>query len=463
MNKQQMSEGTGGDTSRRRFLKTGAFSLALAASPLPGAAVAQERSASGLLGELKDRWIGTWGTGPTGAAIPPAAPPQQFSNQTLRQIVHTSAGGSRLRVKFSNEFGTTALTIGAARIGRRETGNSIIAGTDRALTFGGQPSIVIPPGAPVWSDPVDLEVPPLVDLAISMYLPQPTIASTHHGSAFQTNYIASGNATAASSLSGATTTTSWYFLTGVSVWTRRAGTLVALGDSITDGAYSNVDANHRWPDVLARRLQRYQRLFDVGVLNMGIGGNRLLNPGNAVVPPFSGIGPLFGVAALARFDRDVLAQPGVEGVIVLLGVNDLGHPISISPSSEEVTAEDLIQGYRQLIARAHQNDVRIYGATITPFANTTIKNYYTPAREAKRQAVNAWIRGSGEYDGVIDFDAAVRDPADQSRILPAYDSGDHLHPNDAGMVAMGESIPLRLFTQLIASSDNADARVAAMA
>jgi lysophospholipase L1-like esterase len=463
MDKHQTSDGVTENAGRRSFMKTSALSLALAAAPLGGTAIAQERAASGLLGELGERWVGTWATGPTGAAIPPAAAPMQFTNQTLRQIVHTSLGGSRVRVRFSNEFGTEPLTIGAARIALRGAGSSIVGGTDRALTFGGAASITIPAGAPALSDPVDLQVPALADLAISIFLPQATSATTFHSSAFQTNYVTGGNATGASDLSSPTTVTSWFFMTGVSVWTRRAGTIVALGDSITDGAASNLDANHRWPDILARRLQRYQRVFDLGVVNVGIGGNRLLHPGNATVGTFAGIGPLFGVAALARFDRDVLAQPAVEGVIVLLGVNDLGHPISISPASEEVSADDLIQGFRQLIARAHQQAIAIYGATITPFGNTTIANYYTPEREAKRQAVNAWIRTSGEYDDVIDFDAAVRDPAMPSQIRPAYDSGDHLHPNDAGLVVMGESIPLRPFARLIASADEAGVAAAAAA
>jgi lysophospholipase L1-like esterase len=462
MEQQQTPDNTPGKESRRHFLKTGAASLALAASPLAGNALAQG-SAAGSLGTLGERWVATWGTGVTGPAIPPAAPPMQFANQTLRQIVHTSIGGSRVRVCLSNTFGTTPLTIGAAHVARRETDSAILAGSDRALTFGGLSAITIPAGAKALSDPVDLQLPPQVDLAISIFLPQPTSATTLHGSAFQTNYMTAGDATAAPTLASPTTSTSWFFLSGVSVWTRRAGALVTFGDSITDGAVTTVDANRRWPDVLARRLQRYQRAFELGVVNTGIGGNRILHPGNVTVGAIAGIGPLFGEAALARFDRDVLAQPGVEGVIVLLGVNDLGHPVSTSPASEEVSADDLIQGHRQMIARAHEHGIRIYGGTILPFAVTTIPDYYTPARDAKRQAVNAFIRTSGEYDGVVDFDAAVRDPANPLQLLPAFDSGDHLHPNDAGHMAMGESIPLGLFRQLLASTNEAGAAVAAIA
>ena len=444
MDKHRITSSTMESTSRRTFLKSGA--LALAATPLAGTAVAQDRSADVW---AADRWIATWAAAPTGPAIPPAAAPREFANQTLRQIVHTSIGGDQLRVRLSNEFGTTPLVIGAARIARREMGSSIIAGTDRALTFGGQPSIVIPPGAPALSDPVDLDVPAQVDLAISIFLPQPTLATTLHSSAFQTNYFTAGNATGAPTLASPTTYTSWYFLTGVHVWSNRAGALVTLGDSITDGAITTVDANRRWPDFLARRLQQYDRFFRLGIANVGIGGNRLLWPGNVPSGMFAGIGPLFGAAALARFDRDVLSQPGVEGVIVLLGVNDLGAPGAGAPASEQVTADDLIRGYRQLIARAREKALRIYGATITPFAVATAPGYYTPAKEQTRQVVNAWIRTGGEYDGVIDFDAAIRDPMDQTRMLPAYDSGDHLHPNDAGMEAMAQSIPLRLLTRIL--------------
>jgi lysophospholipase L1-like esterase len=221
---------------------------------------------------------------------------------------------------------------------------------------------------------------------------------------------------------------------------------VALGDSITDGAVTTINANHRWPDFLARRLQANPSLRHLGVLNKGIGGNRLLHNGNTLPgTPFAGIGPLFGDSALARFDRDVAAQPGARYVIVLLGINDIGHPTSVAPPAEAVSVQEMIFGYRQLIARAHERGLRIYGATMTPFQNTTIAGYYNAANEAKRLAVNRWIRTSGEWDGVIDFDRAVRDPNQPLRMLPAYDSGDHLHPNDAGMRAMADAIPLRLF------------------
>jgi len=392
-----------------------------------------------------DAWAGTWSTAVTGAATPPF-PATTFDNQTLRQIVHTSIAGRSLRVRLSNEYGTEPLVIGEARVARRSAGAEIIAGTDRRLTFGGRSSFTVPPGAPALSDPVALSAPAGSDLAVSVYLPVRTAATTVHGSAFQTNYIAAGNATRSPTLPGATATTSWHFLSGVSVaGSSRAASVVAFGDSITDGAITTIDANRRWPDLLARRLQEQAALRHLGVLNKGIGGNRLLHDGNTLPDsPAAGIGPLFGASALSRFDRDVLAQPGVRDVIVLLGINDIGFPTSIAPPAEAVTADEMIFAYRQLIARAHDRGLRIFGATLTPFRDTAIPGYYSEANEAKRLAVNRWIRTSGEYDGVIDFDRAVRDPAQPLRILAQYDSGDHLHPNDAGMQAMADAIPLRL-------------------
>jgi lysophospholipase L1-like esterase len=393
--------------------------------------------------------VGTWSTAVTGAATPPQ-PSIVFENQTLRQIVHASIGGNTLRVRLSNEFGEQPLVIGEARVARRAanaTGSEIRTGTDRRLTFGGRSSFTIPAGSPALSDPVPLHLPALSDLVISLYLPQRTPAATVHGSAFQTNYVAAGNVTRATSLTDATETTSWHFLSGVSVAAApKAGAVVAFGDSITDGAITTVNANNRWPDFLARRLRANPSLRHLGVLNKGIGGNRLRHDGN-VLPesPLAGLGPIFGESALTRFNRDVTAQPSARYVIVLLGINDIGQPTSLAPPSETVTVAQLIGGYRQLIARAHARGLRIYGATMTPFQDTTIPGYYSAENEAKRQAVNRWIRTSGEWDGVIDFDRAVRDPNQPLRMLPAYDSGDHLHPNDAGMRAMAEAIPLRLF------------------
>ncbi|WP_306208850.1 SGNH/GDSL hydrolase family protein [Actinoplanes sp. RD1] len=395
---------------------------------------------AGAGGRTSAAWTGTWATGVTGAATAPV-PETVFTDQTLRQIVHTSVAGRTLRVRLSNEHGSAPLEIGAARVARRDTAARIVAGTDRPLTFGGRTSVTVPPGSPVVSDPVPLAVPARTDLAISLHLPRRTVASTLHNSAFQTSYVAAGDRTRAADLPGAATTTSWYFLSDVSVTTTAGtGAVVAFGDSITDGSSTTTDTNHRWPDYLAARAP------GLGVLNKGIGGNRLLHDGNTLPgTDFSGIGPLFGDSALRRFDRDVLAPAGVRHVIVLLGINDIGQPGSTSPASEAVTLDQLIFAHRQLIARAHDHGLRIYGGTLTPFGDTTIPGYYTAERESVRQALNHWIRTSGEYDAVVDFDRAVRDPAQPVRMLPAYDSGDHLHPNDAGMRAMADAVPLRLF------------------
>jgi lysophospholipase L1-like esterase len=296
------------------------------------------------------------------------------------------------------------------------------------------------------SDPVRLQLPRLSDLVVSIYLPRRTRATTTHAFAFQDNVVAAGNVTGRTTVQPTATFQAWYFLSGVSVLaSQRTAAVVALGDSITDGANTTPNTNSRWPDVLARRLQATPGLGHLGVLNEGISGNRLLHDPNP--PPGSAaqaFAAYFGESALRRFDRDVGAQPGARYVIVLLGVNDLGHPGTIAPESEEVSVADLILGYRQLIARAHERRLKIFGGTITPFANDTF-GFDTPENRAKRQAVNRWIRSSGEYDAVIDFDAAMRDPADPERLLPAYDSGDHLHPNDAGAAALARAVPLRLF------------------
>ncbi|MEN3277847.1 MAG: hypothetical protein V7631_3637 [Massilia sp.] len=428
--------------SRGAWLAAGA--LALSSLSLPFAPVHAQPGSR----DPSQQWVGTWGTAPAGPPL--AAQTQTFNDQTLRLVVHTSIGGTQVRIRVSNEHGTTPLRIGAANIARRAAGSEIVAGTDRVLTFSGSPSITIPAGAPVLSDPVDLDVPALSDLAVSLYLPGQVQATTIHGSAFQTNYVSlPGNFTGAATLPTQRTITSWPFLTEVDVSAPGAGAIVALGDSITDGAVTTIDANRRWPDLLALRLQTTRdqagaspalRALNsrLGVVNRGIGGNRLLrDPGEQ---------PLFGRAALARFDRDVLATAGVRHLIVLIGINDIGHPgTGTIPATEAVTAQDLIAGYRQLIARAHAKGIPVYGATLTPFEGTVFPGYHTPEKEAVRQAVNNWIRSSDEFDAVIDFDRALRDPARPTRMLPAYDSGDHLHPNDLGMQAMANAIPLELF------------------
>jgi lysophospholipase L1-like esterase len=428
------------DAGRRTFLAAGlavttALATTLAFAPL--AANAQDWTT--------EHWVGTWGAGPGGPPLP--ANTQTFTDQTVRLIVHTSVGGNRVRIRLSNELGSTPLRIGAAHIALRAGGADIQAGTDRPLTFSGNTSITIPPGAPVLSDPVDLNVPALSDLAISLYLPGTVGATTIHGTASQTNYVSlPGDFTGAATLPTQRTILSWPFLTEVDVDGGQAAggaAIVTLGDSITDGTRSTPDTNNRWPDWLARRLQTVRDPATaaavqgintrLGVVNRGISGNRLISN-----PPE---GSLAGRNALERFDRDVLATAGVRYMTVMLGINDIGN----SPNATPIAAEELIAGYRQLIARAHVKGIAAYGATLTPFEGA---GYYSPEKEVVRQAVNNWIRSSDEFDGVIDFDRVTRDPAHPTRFLPAYDSGDHLHPNDLGYQAMGNAVPLELFRAL---------------
>jgi lysophospholipase L1-like esterase len=382
-------------------------------------------------------WVGTWATAPAGVA----GTAEQFKDETLRLVVHTSAGGPQVRVSISNAFGREPLAIGAAHVARRETGARIVAASDRTVTFGGRPSVTVPAGGLVVSDAIALEVAALSDLAVSLYLPTATVESTTHVTALETNYVSRrGDHTASVAFDVARTLTRWPFLTGVEVAAPdQAGAIVTFGDSITDGANSTTGANTRWPDLLAARLQQQSDRRHLSVLNEGIIGNRILH---ATETQF---GNLFGPSGLARFDRDVLAQPGIRFLIVLLGINDIGHPGSAAPASDEVSAENIAGGYRQFVERAHAKGVRVFAGTLLPFEDTTLANFYSPEKEAKRQAVNQWIRTSGAFDGVIDFDKATRDPARPTRMLPAYDSGDHLHPNDAGMAAMANAIPLELF------------------
>jgi lysophospholipase L1-like esterase len=291
----------------------------------------------------------------------------------------------------------------------------------------------------VLSDAVQLQLKPLSDVAVSLYLSKPATGAGIHYAAQQTCYIGSGDQTAAPTFQESAKTTSWVFLTGLDVaGPANAATIVTFGDSITDGAKSTVDANRRWPNILADRLAgAHNASAELGVLDEGIGGNRILHDAASEIR--------FGVNALARFDRDVLAQPGVRYVIVLEGINDIGHAGTSAPASQEVSADDIIAGLKQMIDRAHERGLKIFGGTLTPFEGTIYPGYFTPQKEEKREAVNQWIRASHAFDGVVDFDKAVRDPAHPNRMLPAYDGGDHLHPGDAGYKAMGEAIDLSLF------------------
>jgi lysophospholipase L1-like esterase len=411
----------------RRLSSTLVAAVALAIATVAAHPVALAGPGSG-----DQQWVATWATAQVSQS-PSAA--NEINDQTLRQIVHVSVGGEQVRVKLSNEFGTGPLVIGAAAIALRDAGEAILPESEHVLTFSGNTTFTLPPGAPVLSDPVDLHVPDLSDLAIDLFLPGDTSATTSplttHTSAFQTNYVSPpGDFTGVTVLPVSSTRTSWLFLTGVEVVaSRQTGAVVTFGDSITDGTNSTPNTNHRWPDDLARRIMAQNGNQHLGVLNVGIAGNRILHD-------------IAGPNALARFDREVLARTGVTHVTVLEGINDIGFS-GFFPA-EEVTADQIIEGHKQLIRRAHAKGLKIYGCTLTPFEGA-FPGYYTPAGEVKRETVNAWIRTSGEYDAVIDFDAVVRDPAHPTRMLPAYDSGDHLHPNDAGYAAMANSIDLKLF------------------
>lgn len=377
-------------------------------------------------------WVGTWAASPQLTEEANLPPPPGFADTTLRQIAHVSIGGSRLRVRFSNAFGRTAFTLLSARVARAAGGSAIHAATDRALTFRGQPSATIPEGALIVSDPLDFDLPPLSDLAVTVYLRGAPADVTSHPGSRTTSYLQAGDAVSAAELATAVRVDHWYFLNGIDVLARRsAGAIAILGDSITDGRGSTTNGNDRWPDNLARRLQSAKALAEVAVLNDGIGGNRLLR---------DGLGP----NALARVDRDVLAQPGVRWLIVLEGINDIGTRVSAKAKGESAaTADDLIGAYEQIIARAHARDIRVYGATILPFEGAA--NYFTPDGEADRRKVNDWIRTSGRFDGVIDFDAVTRDPERSSRLSPTVDGGDHLHPSPAGYRIMADTIDLALF------------------
>ena len=376
-------------------------------------------------------WVGTWATSPFGGdpwhTIPAVV------DSTLREIVHTSIAGKALRVRFTNEFGIEPLRIDAANVALSAGESAIRPDSLHTLTFGGQASIVIPPGAEAVSDPVEMAAPAFSDLAISLYLPLQQISDVSvHSSAQQINYIQGGvNVVSAPSLAGAATVPSWYFVKGVEVEpvAPHAAAVVAYGDSITDGAYATDNENHRWPDYLAARLHSNPATADLSVLDEGIGGNCIL---------INCVGP----NALARFDRDVLTQSGVKYVIVLEGINDIGALHDPNRPNYRLTAEDLEQGLRQMVARAHEHGIKVFGATLTPYQGA---GYYTDHGEQIREALNDWIRNGDAFDGVIDFDKATRDPDHPLIYAPAYDSGDHLHPKDPGYAAMANSIDLSLF------------------
>lgn len=392
-----------------------------------------------------ERWVTTWATAqqlaPTrvafgGRSEPPPPPPQArvpstLKAQTVRMIVRASIGGNRVRVRLSNALEKMPLQVGAAHIALRSQGAAIVPASDRALTFGGRTATVVPPGAVVVSDPVELAVPRLTDVAVSLYLPEDTGPPTIHPDAMHTVYVAQGNAVGSATLDPVATTTAYLWLSALDVVApASAAAIVAFGDSITDGVGTTLDQNRAWPSLLAAKLSSAPAAGATSVVNVGLSGNRLLRHG-------------FGVSALARFDRDVLSIAGVRWMIVLLGINDITFPaVPGMPPTESVTADDLIWGFQQLIERAHVHGIKVAGATIMPVGGVST---YTESGEAIRQNVNRWIRTSGAYDAVIDFDAVVRDSADPKRLRADFDPGDRVHPNDLGNKAMAAAIDVSVF------------------
>ena len=400
------------------------------------------------------RWVATWGTAqqlavettpdwmqpPPAESLPanpppsPIAPfPQALRDQTVRMVVRASVGGSRLRLTLSNAAGVPPVRIGAVRVALRERESSIVTGSDRAVTFGGRASITIPPGALVVSDPVDLAVPRLAELAVSVHLPDDTGAVTTHALGLNTTYVMHGNAASAHSLPGAETNRTYFWLAGVEVLAPpRTATIVAFGDSITDGFSTTPDAHRAWPALLAGRLQADAATERFAVINMGISGNRIRRD-------------RVGTSGLARFDRDVLARPGVEWIVLLEGINDINFTaLPRAPQEERASAEAIIEALSLFVDRAHAHGLKVMGATLLPMAGLWLHNAET---EAMRQAVNRWIRTGRKFDALVDFDAATRDAERPERLAPAFDSGDHIHPNDAGNAAMAEAIDTAAFAR----------------
>lgn len=344
-------------------------------------------------------------------------------------VVRASIGGNRVRVQLSNAFGTAPLSIGSVHIARHEKDSAIAPASDRALLFDGKPSTTIPPGAVMLTDPVNLDIPALADLAVSVYVPGDSGPATNHSLGLHTTYISKeGDFTGAPEIADAARSQSWYWISSVDVLAPASdAAIVAFGDSITDGATSTPNTDRSWPSVLAERLIANPATAGIAVVNEGISGNRVLSDGA-------------GVSALARFDRDVLTVPGVKWVTIMESINDIG--MSSPPGS--IAADSLIAGLHQLIERAHTHGIKVIGCTLTPYGGA---RYASESGEVVREAINNFIRTSGEFDAVFDFDKVTRDPANPKQILPAFNISDHLHPNDAGYKAMADSIDLSIFAE----------------
>jgi lysophospholipase L1-like esterase len=389
-------------------------------------------------------WVSTWAAAPLppSAAMGPFPATPSYSNQTIRQVVRISAGGNRVRVRFTNEYGTQPLAIGAARITTADVKGNEQAASAHTLTFAGKPSALIPAGAPLLSDPVDLRTEALATLSISIYLPENTGPCTCHQAGMQTAYVSEAGNFLGKEFPAKEKSLSRAFISGVEVEATTPTKVIAvLGDSISDGVGSSNDANHRWPDLLAERLVARDAHKSWGIANLGISGNRLLNDGA-------------GQSALARFDRDILSLPGLSHVIVFLGVNDLGISYGNLPPgpfgeafkkmqpAAKPSAEAMIAGYRQLIERAHAKGVKIFGATIAPYEGAM---YYSAEGNDVREQINKWMRSSGAFDAVLDFDAAFRDPQKPTQMAIPLQTGDHLHGSDLGYETLAKSIDLSLF------------------
>jgi len=409
---------------------------------------------NGQLLAQQSSWVATWGTATALAlhsppswvrpppadslpADPPPSPvvpvPATFADQSLRMIVRSSVGGTQLRLQFANAQGTAPTRLGAVRVALHTGGGMIAANSDQVVTFAGSESITLHPGALVVSDPVALALPALTELAVSIYLPDESDTRSFHELGLNTTYVAAGNTVGATSFATNDSNRSYFWLSGLEVLAPAgSGSIVAFGDSITDGYATTPDANRAWPALLAQRLQADPATAQLGVINMGISGNRVLRD-------------LVGSSALTRFDRDVLARSGVQWMLLLEGINDINFTaLPGVPASQQTTAEELIAGLAQLVQRAHAQGIKVMGGTLLPMGGLWLHN---PQTEALRQAVNAWIRDSGSFDAVVDFDLLTRDPANPERLRPDYDSGDFIHPNDAGNAAMAAAIDLNMFTR----------------
>jgi lysophospholipase L1-like esterase len=398
-------------------------------------------------------WVSTWGTAqqlaaetlPAWVVPPPREPneppprallppyPSSFRDETVRMIVRTSIGGERLRLTLSNALGRSEVHIGAVHVALRERGSAIAVATDRTVTFGGKASFAVQPGTLVVSDPVELAVPPLTELAVSVHLPDETPDVTTHEFALNTTYVVAGNAAAAASLTNPRTNFTYFWLAGVEVRAAAdVGAIVALGDSITDGVTTTFDTHRAWPSLLAAKLQADAATRNLAVINAGISGNRVRRD-------------VIGASALGRFDRDVLARADVEWLVLFEGINDITwSALPTVPDGERATSEGIVETLGQIVDRAHARGIKVMGGTLMPMGGLWLHNAET---ETMRQAVNEWIRTSGKLDAVADFDAATRDPSAPQRLRPEFDSGDHIHPNDAGNAAMVDAVDTALFAR----------------